>query len=137
MTEEEYDRNKKIAHYSNAVAAWFNTNLEFDKSFLILSMAAIGFIVSLLRYFTIRSFCSLIFSILSISSFFICIILTLFIYTKNASMLEKYFDESDKEMDQVGKTLKILTLANSISFILGLIFFLIYVGFFIGYSYQH
>ena len=63
MTEEEVKNQKEIVHYSNTVNAWFNNNLEFDKSFLILSIAAIGFIVSTFKYFSMQSECGLIFSI--------------------------------------------------------------------------
>ena len=69
MTEEEFQKKKEIIHYSNSLNAWFNTNLEFDKSFLILSTAAIGFIISFFKYFNIQSGCGLIFGIFSVLSF--------------------------------------------------------------------
>ncbi|MHB1663920.1 MAG: hypothetical protein ACYCT7_01475 [bacterium] len=129
MTEEEFDQNKKIAHYSNSLNAWFNTQLELDKSFLILSTAAIGFIVSLFKYFKMQSECDLIFGIFSIFSFLLCIILTLITFNKNTSILENLFENNSKGLEKDEKSLQILGLITSISFILGIFFSLVYVWF--------
>lgn len=137
MDEKEIQAQKEISHYSNAVNAWFNTNLELDKSFLILSTAAIGFIVSFFKYFNIQSECGLIFDIFSIFSFFICIILTLWTFKKNTLILENHFEGNKEGVDKVRKILQNLYLLISISFILGIIFFLTSAGFFISYSYRH
>ncbi|MCL4498326.1 MAG: 7TM-DISM domain-containing protein [Deltaproteobacteria bacterium] len=138
MNEEEVKNQKEIAFYSNALNAWFNTNLELDKSFLILSTAAIGFIVSFLKYSGILSKCSLIFIILSILSFLACIVLTLKTFKKNTSIIEALNENDNKELDKAQKSLKNLSGYTYWSFIFGVVFFLIYISiFFISYSNQH
>ena len=71
------------------------------------------------------------------SSILFCIFLTLITYRKNASILENFFENNNNELNNAGKSLQKLGLITSISFILGIIFFLVYVGFFIYYSYQN
>lgn len=67
MTEEEHKRQmddkKEVEFYAQAVSAWFLTSLELDKSYLTISVAALGFWITLITTLKAGLFVS-IFSVL-------------------------------------------------------------------------
>lgn len=87
--EEDLYYQKELAFYSQAVGAFFSTALELDKSFLTISVAAIGFWVALVGALKTALFIStfgVVFFCLSLLAFAVTcgLVLTIFHFNKEA-----------------------------------------------------
>lgn len=98
--------------------AWFATRMEKDKSLLVLSTGAIGFLIAVIT--TVNSITTATFGLfcLAVFSFVMVIIFLTVIFSKNADYLESVLDDSeDKTQDEV---LEDLDKFSSVFFFLGL-----------------
>lgn len=94
MTEEErsqqrvedINQQKEVAFYAQAVSAWFLTSLELDKSYLTISVAALGFWITLITTLKASLFVSVfsvIFCVVSLLMFATTCLLVLNIFHCN------------------------------------------------------
>jgi len=118
MEEKEKKDLKDIEYYSNSVNAWFNTNLERDKSILAISAGALGLLITLLTAFGVNNITELIIYFAAILCFMLAIVFMIIIFNRNASYLSN-LNEGKFDKDSV---LTILDHIGFWSFILGIIF---------------
>lgn len=116
MTLEEAQA-KEIEFYSQGVAAWFNTALERDKSLLALSIAGLGFLLTLMPT-VVNSITALIFYYLAALALLVCVLSVLLIFQRNKKHIENVLNE--KKYDD--KWLKMLDNVAMWSFMLGVLF---------------
>ena len=86
MSEDDY---KAVESYAAAQNAWYNTQIEYDKSLLTLSTAGLGFVIALLNTAGAASAESLILNLLAIISFLISMGSILYIFKKNGTYLHE------------------------------------------------
>ena len=110
--------SKKTEFYSQAVAAWFASRLEHDKSLLTLSTAGVGVLVTIMQS-AINSVSSLLLYIGAIIFFVICLVSVLVIFRVNTSHI---MDVVNNRAEGDSKILVILDQAATYSFFLGMLF---------------
>ena len=110
--------DKETAFYAASVNAWLNTKMEYDKSLMVLSAAAIGILVSLLTTQAINSALILFVFGAALLSFIICLVSVLGIFSRNAKHIEKLMLDASIQNDDI---LSILDSISIFSFILGVI----------------
>jgi len=120
---DDSHKQKDVAFYSALLGAWTASKMEKDKSILTLSAGGVGLLVTLLVNFGIKSQCELITYITSIGGFLIAIVVTLFVFERNAEYLKAVIREN-KENDSV---LEIFDKVANAAFLIGVIF-LVFVG---------
>ena len=109
---------KDVEFYSQGVAAWFNSALEHDKSLLTLSVAGVGFLVSIMQMENaIDCVCTLILFIGAILSFVVCLASVLWIFKRNKKHIMDVFN-GKKDSDSV---LGILDNIASYSFMIAML----------------
>lgn len=87
MTDHEKNPTdpKETEWYAAAVAAWFSTRLEHDKSLLTLASGGIALLVGLLSTEGVKSIESLILFALALVSFVLCLVAVLWIFRRNST----------------------------------------------------
>ena len=88
MTPDELVYQKKVQHYSASVNAWYNTQLEHDKSLLTLSAGAIGLLTTLLTARGTNSPEGLVLYLTSLACFVACALIVLAIFKQNGKIIE-------------------------------------------------
>lgn len=98
MSDNSEDQ-KDLAFYTAILNAWISSSFENDKSILTLSMAGIGFLITLLTAFKVHSIFILLFYLFPIVLFLVCIFLILLIYYQNRNLLQKiiHLEENDEK----------------------------------------
>lgn len=91
MSEPNDTNDSEVEFYSQGVGAWFNSALERDKSLLTLSVAGVGFLVSIMQT-AIYSVCTLILFIGAIQSFLVCVGSVLWIFKRNQKHIIEVFN---------------------------------------------
>jgi hypothetical protein len=121
MSEEDY---KAVESYSAAQNAWYNTQIEYDKSLLTLSTAGLGFVIALLNTAGVTSAESLILNLLAIISFLISMGSVLFIFKKNGTYLHERLMPKAQVTEPPTHSCLLGLLDNlaTISFALGIVF---------------
>lgn len=112
---------KDVAYYSAILSAWTATKLEYDKSKLALSVAAIGLLVTLLTTVGVSTITDLLLYVFAAASFLITVACVLYIFHRNARHLERVALEQE-ESDSI---LKMLDNISSASFFIGVVFFIV------------
>ena len=97
MCDEECDggKEKDIEFYSATVNAWYLTRFEKDKHLLSLSSGGIALLVTLSTAVGVASICTAAMYILAVTSFLLCIISVLMIFSVNSDHLEKIIAEEE------------------------------------------
>jgi hypothetical protein len=108
---------KEVEYYAAKANAWFNTNLEYDKSLLMLSAGAIGLLVTLLTTVGVDSITLLFIFFGAVISFVICLFSVLAIFSRNAKHLEDLI-AGKRGNDQL---LGFLDTLSIISFVVGVL----------------
>src|SRR5437660_5580640 len=80
---------KKLAFYSSSVAAWFNTQLERDRSLLTLSAGGIALLFTPLATARTSSATNFVCYLLAIVCFLTCVVTVLWIFRRNAFHIEQ------------------------------------------------
>lgn len=88
MSLEEIQQNKEIEFYAAGAAAWYNTQLEHDKSLLTLSAGGVGILITLLVTIGVASADGLVLNITALLSFLVCIGAVLVIFRRNGPHLQ-------------------------------------------------
>ena len=87
--------------YSQGVAAWFASALEHDKSLLTLSVAGIGFLISLAQTASMKtaiaSPCMLALYVGSVVAFLACLIAVLSIFRRNKTHIQDILSGGDRD----------------------------------------
>ncbi|OWV27207.1 hypothetical protein B7988_00015 [Fibrobacter sp. UWB1] len=116
--------SKELAFYEQSVGAWFQTNLEHDKTKVTLASGAIGLLITLFCFCSNQDnaswttfFCMMV----SILFFLTTIIISEVIFQKNATLIENIIN--GKESPSIGHFDKF----SWITFVLGIVFALIYI----------
>jgi hypothetical protein len=86
--DNQVDDPMNAAYYAAKANAWFSTQLEHDKSLLVLSAGAIGLLATLLTTGHVKSIHSLFMFGASMLSFVVCLCVVLLIYKRNAKYIE-------------------------------------------------
>lgn len=87
------DDPKAVEYYAAQVNAWFNTRFEHDKSLLTLSAGGIGLLITLLSTTGVKSVGALVFYVLALLAFIVCLSTLLWIFRRNAKHLEDVVNE--------------------------------------------
>ena len=121
MSEDDY---KEVESYAAAQNAWYNTQIEYDKSILTLATAGLGFIIVLLNTFGVSSTEGLVLNLLAILSFVVSMATVLIIFKKNGEYLRKnlFPQEQLSEYSSHDRFLSVLDATAAISFALGVVF---------------
>ena len=121
MSEDDY---KEVESYAAAQNAWYNTQIEYDKSILTLATAGLGFIIVLLNTFGVSSTEGLVLNLLAILSFVVSMATVLIIFKKNGEYLRKnlFPQEQLSEYSSHDRFLSVLDTTAAISFALGVVF---------------
>jgi len=117
MTDDDFDKQKKIQYYSAGLLGWLNTKLEYDKSILTLSAGGIGLLVTLITTKGVGSLTSLVLVISSLVFFLFSLISVLFIFSRNAKHIEDVMIKnvvSDKILSVLDK-FSVICLGTAIS----------------------
>lgn len=109
---------KQKAFYSCALSAWLSTRMERDKSILALSSGAIGLLITLLINFGTKGIWQNISYLGAFASFLACIIISLLVFNRNATYLERVIKEGAKR----DKCLRVFDRIIFDAFISGVIF---------------
>ncbi len=112
---------KHIEFHSQSINAWYMSSLEKDKSILTLSVAGIGFMITLLTTKEIDSYLIFTLFCLSILSFLISIIFIIYIFDLNKKYLTNVLHNKDNSCIK----LKNKDLVAITSFFCGIIFSII------------
>jgi small-conductance mechanosensitive channel len=114
---------KEVAFYQEAVGAWFQTNLEHDKTKVTLASGAIGLLITLFCFCgkEYASWTTFLCMFVSILFFLATIIISEVIFQKNATLIENIIN--GKETPSIGRFDKF----SWITFILGIVFALIFI----------
>jgi hypothetical protein len=117
--EEEIYIGKEVAFYQTILEAWIQNRMEFDKTILTISFAAIGF---LFINDTNQTCLEWFFWILSVICFAISIFLILKIFRKNSDLLSLTLMNSDNEkLKKLNKSLDIFTKIAHYSLMMGVL----------------
>ena len=125
QSEEDIRRNnslrdqKIVEYYSQIVNGWLTTSFELDRSLLTVATLGLGFHIAFMKDYGISSPQQLIFLIVSMLAFLICVICVLFAFKINRSYFEQIIDGTAQDSDP---RLASIDIAASISFAVGLIF---------------
>ena len=121
MSDEDY---KVVESYSAAQNAWYNTQIEYDKSILTLATAGLGFVIALLNTFGVSSTEGLVLNMLAILSFVVSMATVLIIFKKNGEYLRKRLipQEQLNGSSSNDTFLGVLDTTAAISFALGVVF---------------
>lgn len=121
MSEDDY---KAVESYSAAQNAWYNTQIEYDKSLLTLSTAGLGFVIALLNAAGATSAEILILNLLAIVSFLISMGSVLFIFKKNGRYLYERLIPKTQATKPSSNSCLLGFLDNlaTVSFALGIVF---------------
>lgn len=110
--QNDLNDSKQVEFFSQGVAAWFNSALEHDKSLLSLSVAGIGFLISIMQV-SVDSVFTLVIYVSAIFSFLVCIVSILMIFKRNKKhILDVFSGETDDD-----SILNILDSTASFSFL--------------------
>lgn len=112
---------KHIEFHSQSVNAWYMSALEKDKSILTLSVAGIGFLITLLMNEEINSYIIFILFCSSILSFLISIIFIIYIFELNKKYLTGILKNDNSNKIKIKTKDKIAV----ISFVFGILFSII------------
>lgn len=93
----EFEEQKRIQFYSQAINAWLNLSLEYDKSLITLSTAGIGLIVTLLTTVGATSLVGLWLYALGVASFGIAIVSVLIAYAESKRYIESIISRGERE----------------------------------------
>jgi hypothetical protein len=115
--DNSFEDGKKIEFYSQAWAAWFNSNLELDKSILSISVAGIGFLVTMMENL-IHSTWTLIFFSAASFMFLTAACSVLLIFRMNGDHIVNIL----KGKKNNGASLKALDLVVRVAFALAIVF---------------
>lgn len=121
--ETKQDNSKDLAFYEEAVGAWFETNLEHDKTKVTLASGAIGLLITLFCFCgkEYASWTTFLCMFVSILFFLATIIISEVIFQKNATLIENIIN--GKDPPSIGHFDKF----SWITFILGIVFALIFI----------
>lgn len=115
--DNSFENGKKIEFYSQAWAAWFNSNLELDKSVLSISVAGIGFLVTTMKVL-ICSAWTLIFFFAASFMFLTAACSVLLIFRMNGNHIVNILSGKKNE----GAVLKVLDIVVRVTFALAIVF---------------
>jgi hypothetical protein len=119
MEEDEINVHKDIEFYAAGVAGWLNTRLEHDKSLLTLSVAGIGFLITLLTAVGVFSIEALCLYLMAMISFLMCIVSILWILKENSSHIEEVLKTGVTPTNPLLSTLDNVAF---VTFLLGILF---------------
>jgi hypothetical protein len=106
-TQEDRDKRfleelkgKNIAHYSVLLSAWIQTRMERDKTLVTLSLAGVGFLITIVNVVGLNSNLSAVLFAVSFLGFMLTIWSSLEIYERNAKHLERELRGAEATRDQ-------------------------------------
>jgi len=119
----KYDE-KELAFYTQALSAWYQTNLECDKSKLAISSATIAFLIAIFCAFCTKNVTwpSFLCLMTALACHLVAIIISIVIFQKNAKLIEEIVN--DKDVHSIGSF-------DTISWVflgLGLFFSIVFVA---------
>lgn len=96
VVSSKYDE-KDLAFYTQALSAWYQTNLECDKSKLAISSATIAFLIAIFCAFCSESVTWPLFLCLmtALVCHLVAIIISIIIFQKNAKLIEETVNNED------------------------------------------
>lgn len=124
--QRELQRLCLVEYKSQSYASFYNTTMEKDKSILTLSVAGIGFLITVIQLFKTINYLQL--TLVAISAFFylVSIICIIRIFSKNAPYIVGIVNDDD--VSSLGHKLKTLDSTAIKSFFIGIILSIILGG---------
>ncbi|MBM4918748.1 hypothetical protein HYO36_20170 [Vibrio parahaemolyticus] len=100
LSEKEVEQLSGIEFQSQSYASFYNTTLEKDKSILTLSVAGIGFLLTLLQFTKSISYIELAFFMIGAASYLVAIYCIISIFGKNSSFIIDLVRKRDTSVKQ-------------------------------------
>ncbi|MGR3136637.1 hypothetical protein [Vibrio vulnificus] len=100
LSEKEVEQLSSIEFQSQSYASFYNTTLEKDKSILTLSVAGIGFLLTLLQFTKSLSYIELAFFLIAAASYLVAIYCVISIFGKNSTFIIELVNKRDVSVKQ-------------------------------------
>ncbi|EEY45336.1 hypothetical protein IS636_003436 [Vibrio cholerae] len=100
LSEKEVEQLSGIEFQSQSYASFYNTTLEKDKSILTLSVAGIGFLLTLLQFTKSISYYELFFFLIAAASYLVAIYSVISIFGKNSTFIIELVNKRDVSVKQ-------------------------------------
>jgi hypothetical protein len=102
MSTTEQEEKRELAYYSAAIAAWFSTRMEHDKSLLTLSSAGIGLLITLATKSPVSGLVVRAFYAAALLGFLLCLMAVLLIYKQNSKHIEAILQNEERQSEVLG-----------------------------------
>ncbi|HAS6102441.1 TPA: hypothetical protein I7117_23685 [Vibrio vulnificus] len=100
LSNKEVEQLSGIEFQSQSYASFYNTTLEKDKSILTLSVAGIGFLLTLLQFTKSISYYELCFFLIAAVSYLVAIYCVISIFGKNSTFIIELVNKRDVSVKQ-------------------------------------
>ncbi|EGR1308167.1 hypothetical protein SNE94_003399 [Vibrio cholerae] len=100
LSEKEVEQLSGIEFQSQSYASFYNTTLEKDKSILTLSVAGIGFLLTLIQFTKSISYYELSFFLIAAASYLVAIYSVISIFGKNSTFIIELVNKRDVSVKQ-------------------------------------
>ncbi len=100
LSKKEVNQLSRIEFNSQSYASFYNTTMEKDKSILTLSVAGIGFLITLLKLTSVIQVYDMAFFSVATLSFLVAIYCVITIFGKNASFIIELTNGKDVQVKQ-------------------------------------
>lgn len=100
LSDKEVEQLSGIEFQSQSYASFYNTTLEKDKSILTLSVAGIGFLLTLLQFTKSISYYELAFFLIAAISYLVAIYCIISIFGKNSTFIIELVNKRDVSVKQ-------------------------------------
>ena len=116
--DDDFNKKKEIAYYSNLVNAWISSSMERDKSIFYIAAGGIGLLITLASSSRAVTQVEFLLYFLALSAFLLTIILLLFVFHRNTIHIKHYLINGTEKDEVLGYLDKLVT----IIFGLGIVF---------------
>ncbi|EPQ9985162.1 hypothetical protein ACUYO6_002702 [Vibrio vulnificus] len=100
LSDKEVEQLSGIEFQSQSYGSFYNTTLEKDKSILTLSVAGIGFLLTLLQFTRSISYYELAFFLIAAASYLVAIYCVISIFGKNSTFIIELVNKRDVSVKQ-------------------------------------